>query len=89
VVNIGQNVDLEARCEYYHTALLPKSRVACFTHVEIDCAVGSNSRASSCACGQIESDLIVFVTVPPVFLYPVGLSDHSRALAPDVQRRQG
>jgi hypothetical protein len=26
---------------------LPASRSACFTQVEIDCAVGSNSRASS------------------------------------------
>ena len=52
MVNIGENVDLEALCEYHCTALLPKSRVACFTHVEIDCAVGSNSRASSSGVRQ-------------------------------------
>jgi hypothetical protein len=54
MLNIRQNVDLEVRCEYYHTALLPKTRVVCFIHVEIYRAVGSNSRAAPRACGQID-----------------------------------
>ena len=35
---------------------LPASRSACFTQVEIDCAVGSNSRASSSGVRPVAPD---------------------------------